>query len=94
MLNVKGIGDSLCSTPVIRNIKERLPAAKIDILVNTLSKELFKNNPYVNRIFTLPSLPQKKEIKEIAKILKPFRYDLIINLRSRNSTEKLVGLLS
>ena len=36
----------------------------------------------------------QKEIKEIAKILKPFRYDLIINLRSRNSTEKLVGLLS
>tara|TARA_B100002003_G_scaffold220470_1_gene222835 strand:- start:945 stop:2771 length:1827 start_codon:yes stop_codon:yes gene_type:complete len=94
LLNVNGIGDSVSSTPVIRNLKERLPRAKIDILVHTLAKEILENNPYVNRIFTLPVQPPKKEIKKIAKVLKFFKYDLIVNFRSRNSTEKLVGTLS
>ncbi|SVD40241.1 uncharacterized protein METZ01_LOCUS393095, partial [marine metagenome] len=94
LLNVNGIGDVISSTPVIRNLKEHLPTAKIDILINTLAKGLLEQNPYVNRIFTLPVLPPKKEIKKIYKILKSSKYDLIVNLRSRNSTEKLVGLLS
>ena len=94
LINVNGIGDVISSTPVIRNLKEHLPTAKIDILVNTLAKDLLEQSPYVNRIFTLPSLPPKEEIKKIYKILKPSKYDLIVNIRSRNSTEKLVGLLS
>ena len=94
LLNVNGIGDSVSLPPIIRNIKERLPNAKIDILVNTLAKGVLENNPYVNNIYTSSRLPHNQEIKNIAKNLKSFNYDLIVNMRSRNSTEKLVGLLS
>ncbi len=94
LLQVNGIGDVFQSTPVIKNMKTRLPNAKIDVLITASAKAMIENNPYVNRIFTLPLQPPKEKIKEIVKVLKPFKYDLIINLASRNSTEKLVTSLT
>ena len=94
LVQVNGIGDAFNSTPTLKNIKIRLPKARIDVLVSTSAKGIIENNPYVNQIFTLSRLPQKAEIKHLAKNLKSFKYDLIVNLASRNSTEKLVGLLT
>jgi ADP-heptose:LPS heptosyltransferase len=94
LVQVNGIGDVVDSTPTLRNVKNRLPKAKVDVLVTKSAKGVMENNPYINRIFTLSRLPQRAEIKQTAKNLKSFEYDLILNLISRNSTEKLVGLLS
>tara|TARA_B100000315_G_scaffold52519_1_gene46889 strand:+ start:1766 stop:3586 length:1821 start_codon:yes stop_codon:yes gene_type:complete len=94
LVQVNGIGDVLNSTPTLRNIKNRLPKARMDVLVSTSAKGIMENNPYINHIFTLSRLPQKAEIKQKARNLKSFKYDLIVNLASRNSTEKLVGLLT
>ena len=94
LIQVNGIGDTFNSTPTLRNIKERLPNANIDVLVNSSATGMLKNNPYINNFYTSSRLPNKAGIKRIAKNLKSFSYDLIINLTSRNSTEKLTGLLN
>ena len=94
LVHVNGIGDVVMATPTLKNIKARLPRVKIDFLTTSSAKGVIENNPYVNRIFTVSRLPPKSEIKQLVKNLKSFEYDLIINLMSRNSTEKLVGLLT
>ena len=94
LVQVNGVGDALNSTPTLKNIKTRLPTARIDALVSTSAKGIIENNPHVSNIFTVSRLPKRAEIKQTAKNLKSFKYDLIVNLASRNSTEKLVGLLT
>ena len=94
LVHVNGIGDVLMATPTLKNIKFRLPMAKIDVLTATSAKGVIEGNPYISNIYTISRLPSKREIKQKAKNLKSIKYDLIINLMSRNSTEKLVGLLT
>jgi len=95
LIHLNGIGDVFSTTPTIRNIKTYLPNASLDILIPSSAKGIVDNNPHVSRVLTLPSAqPSKKEVKKIANSLKPFKYDLIINISSRNSTEKLVKVLN
>ena len=94
LVHINGIGDVVMATPTLKNMKARLPKAKIDVLTTVSAKGVIENNPHINHIFTLPRLPTRREIKHIGKSLKSIKYDLIINLMSRNSTEKLVGLLT
>lgn len=45
-----GLGDLLMLTPAIREYKRRFPLEKIVMVVGDSNKEVFKNNPYVDRI--------------------------------------------
>ena len=94
LVHVNGIGDVVMATPTLKNMKARLPKAKIDVITYAPAKAVIKNNPYVNHIFTVPRFPSKNELRQLVKNLKSCKYDLIINLMSRNSTEKLVGRLT
>ena len=44
------IGDTLFSTPAIRSIKEKYPQKKIVVLLNPINYQLFKNNPYIDKV--------------------------------------------
>lgn len=48
-LSSVGIGDVLCSTPVIKPLRRDHPTARID--VETRFPEVFQNHPEINRIF-------------------------------------------
>ena len=45
-----GIGDALFITPVIRLLK-RNGVKEVDLLLGSRTKDLFDQNPYVNRVF-------------------------------------------
>jgi len=47
------IGDLVCSTPVMREIKKKYPKASLTMIVNPATKELVEVNPYVDQIITL-----------------------------------------
>lgn len=94
LIHMNGIGDVFNTTPTIKNIKTYLPKANLDILIPSTAKGILDNNPNVSRVFTLTPHPPKNEIKKIAKSLKSFKYDLIINISSRSSTENLVKALN
>lgn len=51
IINPFGIGDVLFSTPVIRCLRERFPAARIHYLCNRRNALLLKNHPCVDTIF-------------------------------------------
>ncbi|MBU1112446.1 MAG: glycosyltransferase family 9 protein [Candidatus Omnitrophica bacterium] len=51
IINPFGIGDVLFSTPLIRNIKEKLPGSKVFYLCNQRSYPVLKDNPLIEKCF-------------------------------------------
>jgi len=45
------IGDLVCTTPLIAGIKQTYPDAKIYLLINKVSQDVVKNNPYIEKTF-------------------------------------------
>ncbi|ATZ10053.1 glycosyltransferase family 9 protein [Erwinia amylovora] len=45
------IGDLVCTTPLIEGAKTLFPDAKIYLLINSMSQDVVKNNPYIERTF-------------------------------------------
>ena len=51
VINPYGIGDVLFTTPLIRNLKNNYPDAKIYYLCNKRTEFILKNNPLIEKIF-------------------------------------------
>lgn len=47
----QGMGDLLCATPVISNIRSRFPNVSIHFLANTFNKAALDGNPKIDRIW-------------------------------------------
>ncbi len=50
LIRIDHIGDAAMLTPVPKLIKEKYPGAKITVMIGSWSLDLFKNNPYVDKI--------------------------------------------
>jgi len=70
------IGDTLLSTPAIRAVRERYPAAHITAHFNVRNWELFENNPHIDGI-----IPYHGGYKKFLKTVREFRrqkFDLVL----------------
>jgi heptosyltransferase-2 len=45
------IGDVILATPLIREVKKQYPDISITVLVNPYTKDILKNNPYIDDLF-------------------------------------------
>jgi len=86
------LGNLLLITPLLQEISETLPYAKIDLFVKgNLSPLVFKNYENVHRIIQLP----KKPFSDFSKYLtgwltiKKNRYDIVINVVEGSSSGKI-----
>ncbi len=81
LIALSGIGDTLCSTPLIKELRKNLPKAKIDVLTMwKSSKEILKNNPNINNIYYF-NMIKKGYLKTLLFCLKLRKnnYNLSIN---------------
>jgi len=53
ILRYRFIGDTVLTTPFIKNVKEIFPDSKIDVVVSPNSGELIEGNPHVNKVYYL-----------------------------------------
>jgi len=86
---LSGNGDALMFSPSLRLLKEKIPAAEIDMLVMFKSvKEMYQQNPFLNKIYHINFLKQSK-LKSIQEILslRKNNYDVSINVYPSNRTE-------
>ena len=80
---LRQIGDVLLATPSIRLLKQRYPAADIDVLTEKKCSTVLHNNPNIDRIWTI----DKKKLKNPLKALKFYAkvgrsdYDLIVDFQ-------------
>jgi len=86
------LGNQLLITPLVQEINQIFPEAKIDLfLKGGLGKIIFENYPSVEKLIMLP----KKHFKQLHKYiycwisLKSRKYDLVINANSGSSSGRL-----
>lgn len=86
------LGNLLLITPLLQEVTETLPQARIDLFVKgNIAPILFQNYPGVRRIIQLP----KKPVKAIFRYLGGWftigrnRYDLVINVVNHSSSGKI-----
>jgi len=53
LIQTAKIGDYICTTPLIRALREAYPEARLSLLVNPLAEPLARHQPGVDRVFTL-----------------------------------------
>ena len=90
IVKLRGLGDAVLATPVLKNLKTLMPNVTISVLTFDFCKALFENNPNLAEIYGLSGDPSPNEIKKITKTLSGKHFDLIINLHSRNFSSQLV----
>jgi ADP-heptose:LPS heptosyltransferase len=86
------LGNLLLITPLLREVEETLPHARVDLFVKgTIAPVLFKNYSSVNRIIQLPKKPLKNIFRYVHGwiIIKRCRYDLVINVVNHSSSGKV-----
>src|SRR3989338_1074345 len=68
------VGDVLMTTPLVKAVRKRFPKAKISYLVGNWSKDVLKNNPYVDSIISFnDSIIFKRDILKILALIKKLR---------------------
>ncbi len=80
VIKLRGIGDVLLSTIVLKNLRSALPNAQIDFLVEKQSREVLQGNPAIDDLIIF----DKAEISSIGLVrrIRNNRYDLIFDLFS------------
>lgn len=91
------LGNMLLITPLVQEVVEIFPEAKIDLFVKgKVATVIFKNYKTIDNYIILP----KKHFKKIFKYLKSWfyllfrKYDLVINASSNSSSGKLATKFS
>ncbi|EOC0417592.1 putative lipopolysaccharide heptosyltransferase III [Cronobacter malonaticus] len=87
VIKLRHHGDMLLTTPLIQAIKQRFPAAQIDVLLYEETREMLSANPDIHQIYGIDrkwkkSGPLNHLKRELALIhtLRQQRYDLVLNL--------------
>ncbi|WP_298272586.1 glycosyltransferase family 9 protein [Geobacter sp.] len=82
------IGDLLQLSPVIRALKERMPQARISLLVGSAaSVDLFRYNPLVDEILIFDKRGVHRSWRAFARLwgeLRQRRFDLVVNFQRSN----------
>jgi heptosyltransferase-2 len=81
-ITLSNIGDVILTLPVLDYLRANFPAAKITVMVGPRPKEIFKNNPYIDRLIVYDKYSRLREKIKLFQELKKERFDLVIDLRN------------
>jgi len=85
------IGDLICTTPAIHAVREKYPAAKIGILVNTYNADVVNNNPDIDKVYIYEKAkhaPDKSKLSvwfnnlKVLREIRKEKYDIAIGCGS------------
>ncbi|MFD2917605.1 glycosyltransferase family 9 protein [Psychroserpens luteus] len=88
VIQQKMIGDVLTSSILFEVLRAKYPNAQLDYLVNSHTLPVIENNPYIDNfiLFTKEEENSKLELLKFAKKLKPKKYDVLIDVYSKLSS--------
>ncbi len=91
IIKLRGIGDVILSTVILKNLKAEFPDAKIDYLTEKPSKEALSNIKEIDEILLLDRKSNIQKIKQIFNIRKR-KYDLVFDFFSNPTTAQITFL--
>jgi ADP-heptose:LPS heptosyltransferase len=84
VIRFSSIGDVVLTTPIVRALKQQVPAAEIHFITKKSFKDVLENNPNIDKLYTI-----EKSISEVLSQLKNEKYDYIIDLHKNTRTLSL-----
>ena len=79
ILKYDRIGDMVVSTPIFRELKIAYPNISISVLASKANKDVIKNNPYIDKIYTNYKNSIFKDLPTLLKLRKK-KFDVCIEL--------------
>lgn len=79
----KALGDTVVSIPTLTAIRQRFPDCELHVLVTEKSAPLLQHHPAVNRVWAMPRVPGKAQIRvywPIIRALRAERFDICVDL--------------
>ena len=88
------VGDTVIESFFIRELKKFNPLIKIDVVMLEPYVKIIENNPYINKIYSIP-FGKKKWIKAFCLItkLRKQKYDLVVDIPSKTNLKRLLYLI-
>ena len=89
VIQLRQLGDTLMSTPVLRELRRLHPHAEIDWLCQGSNACILRHNPHVSQIETLPRGASVGTFVGLAARLRRRRYNLVVDIQSLPKTAAL-----
>jgi ADP-heptose:LPS heptosyltransferase len=82
LITLSNIGDAIMTTPVLQALHAMYPEAKIDIVADRRSSEIFLHCPYRGKIYHKEKQKLMRGVLSLLKSLLKRKYGLIVDLRT------------
>ena len=90
VIRLRELGDSLLTTPMIRQLGRLYADAKIDVLCQRTNRLIFEHNPHISEIFELPR--KTGMFLRVARQMRGRSYDIVVDPQSLPKTALLTRL--
>jgi ADP-heptose:LPS heptosyltransferase len=77
------IGDLVCTTPLLRLLRQRFPTARIDMLVNSYNEPVVENNPDVSHVYAYTKAKHRPAGRSVLGVFWD-RFKLLRHLRAQH----------
>ena len=92
VIRLRELGDTLLTTPLLRQLRRLHPQARISVLCQTANACVMEHNPHVDELIMLPRQASAGEFLRIAARLRQRHYDLVVDAQSRPKTALIARL--
>ncbi len=82
LVSLSCVGDAVMTTPVMQSINALFPQAKIDIVSDSRSHQLYTHCPYLGRVILKDKSRFMRGALELVTSVRKKHYDLIVDLRT------------
>lgn len=80
LIRMSSIGDIILASPLIRQLRQKFPAAQIHFLIRSEYADLVRYNPHLSGIIELDVRRGKPELKRLRERIRQTKYDVILDL--------------
>jgi len=81
-ITLSNIGDCILTLPALDYLRAYFPTAKVTVMVGPRAKEIFENNPYIDRLIVYDKYSRLREKIKLFYKLKREKFDVIIDFRN------------
>jgi ADP-heptose:LPS heptosyltransferase len=81
-ITLSNFGDVILTLPVLDYLRFNFPESKITVMVGPRPKEIFENNPHVDRLIVYDKYSSLRNKISLFKELKKERFSLVVDLRN------------
>ena len=92
LIRLRELGDTLLTTPLLRQLRRLHPQARISVLCQTANACVMEHNPHVDELIMLPRQASAGEFLRIAARLRQRHYDLVVDAQSLPKTALIARL--